>query len=227
MTASATAMMKDDLTESTMASANEHIINIIPSTTTQFNDHILDTCVLCCHEYSSEQFERLNTLFTCVLSNMFEELFEIGNYRRSCDIELSAKWLSGTYSSEWYYTNLTETTGINCQIRTIHGSTCFYNRLPIHDGVRHRIAALQWLQQDMPHVRKFNAWDRGVIHHSVIIVKQLGIRTKLVKMRREINRPWKFVRDHSVVWHLLNRRMKSNNVRDVKHRFWKWTMDHV
>ncbi|CAF1165197.1 unnamed protein product [Rotaria sordida] len=50
--------IKDEIIESIVASANENVINIIPSTTTS-NDHLLETCLLCYHDYSSEQFEHL------------------------------------------------------------------------------------------------------------------------------------------------------------------------
>ena len=59
---SSSAIIKDEIIESVVGSANEHIVNIIPSTTTtnQLNDtNILETCVLCCHDYPSEEFERL------------------------------------------------------------------------------------------------------------------------------------------------------------------------
>ena len=56
---SSSAMMKDELMESVVASATEHIVNIIPSTQQHFDENFLQTCLLCYHEYSSEQFERL------------------------------------------------------------------------------------------------------------------------------------------------------------------------
>lgn len=58
---SSLAFMKDELPESPVTSANEHIINIIPSTTTQFNDNPnnLETCILCYQEFPPEEFERL------------------------------------------------------------------------------------------------------------------------------------------------------------------------
>ena len=65
---SSTTNLKDDLIESLVASVNEHVINIIPPppTTTativiNTNDHSLETCLLCCHDYSLEQFEHLRT----------------------------------------------------------------------------------------------------------------------------------------------------------------------
>ena len=47
---SSSTIIKDELIESVVASANEHVINIIPSTT---DNNILETCALCCHEYTS------------------------------------------------------------------------------------------------------------------------------------------------------------------------------
>ena len=57
---SSSAFIKDELLETVVASANEHVVNIIPPTTNQFNDNnSVETCALCCHEYPFEQFERL------------------------------------------------------------------------------------------------------------------------------------------------------------------------
>jgi hypothetical protein len=78
---SASAIIKDE----TVESANEHIIDIIPSPTTatnQLNDpDSLDTCVLCCHDYSSDQFERLTLCShsycrTCLKSYLKLEITE-------------------------------------------------------------------------------------------------------------------------------------------------------
>jgi hypothetical protein len=78
---SSSAIIKDEFNESMTTSANEHVINIIPSTTNQFNDNILETCALCCHEYSSEQFERLTLCShsycrTCLKSYLKLEITE-------------------------------------------------------------------------------------------------------------------------------------------------------
>ena len=78
---SSSAIIKDELIESMVASANEHVVNIIPSTTNQLNDNILQTCALCCHEYPPEQFERLTLCShsycrTCLTSYLKLEISE-------------------------------------------------------------------------------------------------------------------------------------------------------
>ncbi|CAF1238961.1 unnamed protein product [Rotaria sordida] len=80
---SSLAFIKDELIESVVASANEHVINIIPSTTNQLNDNNnhIETCVLCCHEYSLEEFERLTLCShsycrTCLKSYLKLEITE-------------------------------------------------------------------------------------------------------------------------------------------------------
>ena len=81
---SSSAIIKDELIESVAASANEHVINIISSTTNihqQFNDHILETCALCCQEYPADQFERLTLCShaycrTCLKSYLKLEITE-------------------------------------------------------------------------------------------------------------------------------------------------------
>jgi E3 ubiquitin-protein ligase RNF19A len=75
---SSSTIIKDELIESVVASANEHVINIIPSTT---DNNILETCALCCHEYTSEQFERLKPCLhsfcrTCLKSYLKLEITE-------------------------------------------------------------------------------------------------------------------------------------------------------
>jgi hypothetical protein len=77
---SSSAIIKDELIESVVASANEHVINIIPSTTNS-GDHSLETCLLCCHDYSSEQFEHLTLCShsycrTCLKSYLKLEITE-------------------------------------------------------------------------------------------------------------------------------------------------------
>jgi E3 ubiquitin-protein ligase RNF19A len=77
---SSSAIIKDELIESIVASANEHVINIIPSTTNS-GDHLLETCLLCCHDYSSEQFEHLRLCShsycrTCLKSYLKLEITE-------------------------------------------------------------------------------------------------------------------------------------------------------
>ena len=83
---SSSAIIKDELIESVAASANEHVINIISSTTSNtmhqpFTDHILETCALCCQEYPYEQFERLTLCShaycrTCLKSYLKLEITE-------------------------------------------------------------------------------------------------------------------------------------------------------
>ncbi|CAF3468053.1 unnamed protein product [Rotaria sp. Silwood1] len=77
--------IKDEFIESIVASANEHVINILPSqtttTTTISNDHLLETCLLCYHDYSSEQFEHLTLCShsycrTCLKSYLKLEISE-------------------------------------------------------------------------------------------------------------------------------------------------------
>ncbi|CAF4440615.1 unnamed protein product, partial [Rotaria sp. Silwood2] len=75
--------LKDEFIESIVASANEHVINILPSstTTTTSNDHLLETCLLCYHDYSSEQFEHLTLCShsycrTCLKSYLKLEITE-------------------------------------------------------------------------------------------------------------------------------------------------------
>ncbi|CAF1288908.1 unnamed protein product [Adineta ricciae] len=75
--------IKDDLIESVAASANEHVVNIIssPSTTININENSLETCLLCCHEYSSEHFEQLSLCShsycrTCLKSYLKLEITE-------------------------------------------------------------------------------------------------------------------------------------------------------
>jgi len=61
-TTSSSAMIKDDFIESIVASANEHVVKIIPegNQSSSINDeNFLQTCLLCYHDYSSEQFEHL------------------------------------------------------------------------------------------------------------------------------------------------------------------------
>lgn len=53
-------MIKDEVIESMVASANDHMVNIISSTSPTTTNDTLETCVLCCHEYPLEQFERLS-----------------------------------------------------------------------------------------------------------------------------------------------------------------------
>jgi len=77
---SSSAIIKDELIESVVASANEHVINIIPSTTNS-GDHLFETCLLCCHDYSSEQFEHLTLCShsycrTCLKSYLKLEITE-------------------------------------------------------------------------------------------------------------------------------------------------------
>jgi hypothetical protein len=79
---SSSAIIKDELIESVVASANEHVVNIISPTTNQLNDNsILETCVLCCQEYPLEQFERLTPCShsycrTCLKSYLKLEITE-------------------------------------------------------------------------------------------------------------------------------------------------------
>ena len=77
---SSSAIVKDELIESVVASANEHVINIIPSTTNS-GDHSLATCLLCCHDYSPDQFEHLRLCShsycrTCLKSYLKLEITE-------------------------------------------------------------------------------------------------------------------------------------------------------
>ncbi|CAF0933786.1 unnamed protein product [Adineta steineri] len=83
---SSLAIVKDEIIESIIPSTNEpHIVNILPSTTTTTNqlhdNNILETCALCYHEYSSEQFERLTVCShsycrTCLKSFLRLEIIE-------------------------------------------------------------------------------------------------------------------------------------------------------
>ena len=80
---SSTTNLKDDLIESIAASTNEHVIHIIPSSTGTINadDHSLDTCSLCCHDYPFEQFEHLKLCShaycrTCLKSYLKLEITE-------------------------------------------------------------------------------------------------------------------------------------------------------
>lgn len=80
---SASVIIKDDLIESVVASANEHVINIIPATTVSTNssDNSLETCLLCYHEYSSDQFEQFTLCShsycrTCLRSYLKLEITE-------------------------------------------------------------------------------------------------------------------------------------------------------
>ncbi|CAM4769681.1 unnamed protein product [Rotaria magnacalcarata] len=79
---SSSNILKDEFIESIVASANEHVINIIPSTTTTIsNDQLLETCVLCYHEFTSEQFEQLTLCShsycrTCLRSYLRLEITE-------------------------------------------------------------------------------------------------------------------------------------------------------
>ncbi|CAF0720321.1 unnamed protein product [Adineta steineri] len=81
---SSSAIIKDDLLESVVASANEHVINIVLSTTnhtTTSSNNSLETCLLCYHDYSSDQFEQLTLCShsycrTCLKSYLKLEITE-------------------------------------------------------------------------------------------------------------------------------------------------------
>jgi hypothetical protein len=83
---SSSAIIKDEFIESIVASANEHVINIIPSTTmiylsSHIDENYLETCLLCYHDYSLEQFEHLTLCShsycqTCLRSYLKLEITE-------------------------------------------------------------------------------------------------------------------------------------------------------
>jgi len=78
---SSSAIVKDELTDSIHPSTTEHVINIIPTTTTQLNENILQTCALCYQEYPPDQFERLTPCShsycrTCLRSYLRLEIVE-------------------------------------------------------------------------------------------------------------------------------------------------------
>lgn len=66
-----------------VASANEHVVNIVPTTivTPSSGENFLETCLLCYHDYSSEQFEHLSLCShsycrTCLRSYLKLEITE-------------------------------------------------------------------------------------------------------------------------------------------------------
>ena len=79
---SSSAIVKDELMESMVASANEHVVNILPSTVpSNADDNAFDTCILCYHDYSPEQFEHFTLCShafcqTCLRSYLKLEITE-------------------------------------------------------------------------------------------------------------------------------------------------------
>jgi len=87
---SSSAIIQDELLESAVASAHEHVINIIPLTTKRTNssENVYETCSLCCHDYPIEEFERLTLCShsycrTCLKSYLKLEITE-GRVNLNC-----------------------------------------------------------------------------------------------------------------------------------------------